>query len=140
MPNQYASRMAYTPHHKRNPEKPKRDWHDNVTLWIAIAGVVVVAVATGVSVWTGLLMRQQLAAMRDQQRVMESQQRPWIAVSGIEPISEARGLVFQDGKIFVAYDITVENVGQGLATGVFADAKLLLDDPTGKISDRTYRR
>jgi hypothetical protein len=125
--------MPYTPHHKRKPEKPHRDWHDNATLWVAIAGVTVVAVATGVSLWTGFLMREQLAAMRDQQRVMESQQRPWIAVNRIDPFRAASGVAFREGKVSVAYHITVENVGQGLATGVFATANLILADPTGKV-------
>ena len=134
-------RMRYTPHHQREanpkPERPKRDWHDNATLWVAVLGVVVIAISTGISAWLGFLVRDQLIAMRDQQRVMESQQRPWIVVSRVEPTSVFTGVQFDQDKISVFPSITVTNVGQAVAIGTFAQFKLLVDRP--KHSTESFR-
>jgi hypothetical protein len=124
--------MPYTPHNKRKakqPPKSQRDGFEWATLLTAIIGVAVVAVSTGGTFWMAVLMNRQLGAMRDQQIVMESQQRPWLTVS----IEAKSAFTFtDDGSAHVLASVRVKNVGQAAATGIYIEtAAVEIEDEFG---------
>src|SRR4051812_39386570 len=78
-----------------------------------IAGVIVVAASAAIAGWTALIMRDQLTALHDQQRVMESQQRLWVSVA-VEP--GPSNLQFDsDGSLRVPVTLRLKNLGDGVA-------------------------
>jgi hypothetical protein len=71
-----------------------------------VVGVVVVAASAAIAGWTALIMR-------DQQRVMESQQRPWVSVAMEAGPSN---LHFEsDGSLRVPVTLRLKNLGDGVA-------------------------
>ncbi len=117
--------MPYTPPYRRNPDKPKHDRFDKITLAVAIVGVTVIAISAGISAWQAIVFTRQQAVMQAQLSVMEAQNRPWLAIDHIEPESVFVGVDFrQDGAVGVSPNIVVKNVGQAVGTGAFVETRV----------------
>ena len=94
--------------------------------WIAIASLLILAVYTGV---TAELWLAQLKANRINGDLYMASTRPWVMLTGIEPIS-----LMSDDKAGVRlfFEVFAKNVGHGPAQSIWVSGRLLIDqfDPS----------
>lgn len=94
---------------KRLPHQ--RDAYDWITLATAVFGAIVVAASSLFAAWNAFLVRDQIA-------IMQSQQRPWVAVD-LE--AERNGLTHDGAARAFEFKTKLKNEGQMVATDVRMD-------------------
>ncbi len=122
---------------KADPKETRRWQFDLSMLNATIAGVVVVAISTAVSALMAVLTFEQLDVLRNQQKIMEAQQRPWLSIK-LAPFERSVALKIEDRASFWYY-LTVSNVGQAVGTEIQVDKELLVFGDGGyhpEITDR----
>lgn len=112
--------MPYTPHNQRKSKDNIRDSYDWITLGTAIVGVIVVAGSSLVSLWNTMLVR-------DQVRVMERDQRPWVELENID-IQSPLTLEPVGGRVDLRFNL--KNVGRSPAFKARVKFDFLLRDQT----------
>lgn len=101
------------PRYRRQRGEHERDRYDWITLWTAIAGVIIVALSTGITAWQAILTRQEL-------NTLIAQDRAWLQ---LEP-SVDTGLAIYSGGAFMGVSLKVKNVGTMPAYGAWGFARL----------------
>lgn len=101
----------------------KRDRYDWITLWVAIAGVIVVAVSTGITAWQAVLTRRELDSIMDNQRA-------WVSV---EPRLVSDIGVWPTGQIYFELELVARNAGSLPAQWVRARGRVFV---MGSVSEQ----